>query len=117
MTNHETERHETPNGGAATEPKNAKAKGAPRIPWSELARRAQDGLSRFPSNLTDRIKKYPYATIGVAVGVGVGVGMVLGSRILRMVFASAVSYVAVEVARAYLRERVMRPDGASVVRT
>jgi len=117
MTNHETERHETPKGGHATEPKNTQAKGTSWIPWSELARRAQDGISGFPSNLTDQVKKYPYTTIGVAVVAGIGVGMVLGSRILRTVLVSAVSYAVANVASAYLRERVMRHESASVVRT
>jgi hypothetical protein len=105
------------NPGGATEQKSAHAKGVSRIPWSELTHRAQAGLSGFPSNLADQMRKYPYVALGVAVVAGVGVGVVLSSRILRTVIASAASYAAVEVARAYLRERVVQPDGASVVRT
>jgi hypothetical protein len=61
-------------------------------------------FSEFPSGLNAQMKRSPYAALGVAFAVGMGVGILLGSRILRSVIASAVSYGVIELGRGYLRE-------------
>jgi hypothetical protein len=103
----------TDNG--STERTGAHANGTSRIHWRDVARRAKDSVSGFPANLGDRMKNDPYKTLGLAAAAGIGVGIVLGSRILRTVLTGTVSYAVVELARAYVRERMQRPDGAPVV--
>ena len=107
--------HEAGTDDGSTERTGAHANGASWIHWRDVARRAKDGVSGFPSNLGARMQNDPYKTLGLAAAAGLGLGIVLGSRILRTVLASTVSYAVVELARAYLRERVQRPDGAPVV--
>lgn len=68
------------------------------------ATRAKSLILGFPSNLDARIKQRPYATLGIACAVGMGAGILLGSRILRSVLVSTVSYALVEAGRAYLRQ-------------
>jgi hypothetical protein len=77
--------------------------GSPRTKRNDFAHRAKSLISGFPSNLDAEIKRRPYATIGIACAIGVGTGIVLGSRILRSVLVSVVSYAVVELGRAYLR--------------
>jgi hypothetical protein len=81
-----------------------------------LARRARDALSGFPSNLADQMKTRPYRTVGVATALGVGIGVLLGSRILRTVLTSVLSYAVVEVVRVYVRDRSADPGGTPIVR-
>jgi len=65
-----------------------------------FGRRAKAMFSEFPSGLDAQMKRTPYAAVGVAFAIG----MLLGSRILRSVLASAVSYGVIEVGRAYVRK-------------
>jgi hypothetical protein len=62
------------------------------------------------------MKTTPYRTIGVATAVGVGIGVLLGSRILRTVLTSALSYAVVEIAGVYVRDRFASPVAAPIVR-
>ncbi len=55
-------------------------------------------------------------TLALAAAAGMGMGVVLGSRILRTVLVSTVSYAVVELTRDYIREKMQRPDDAPVVR-
>jgi hypothetical protein len=96
--------HEASTDKGSTERTGSHGNGASRIHWREVAQRAKAGVSGFPSNLGDRMKKDPYKTLGLAAAAGLGVGIVL---------ASTVSYGVVELARAYLREKSARPDGAA----
>ena len=63
------------------------------------------------------MKTRPYTTTVVAAVAGVGFGALLGSRILRTILASTVSYAVVEVARVYLRDRRTERERTPVVRT
>jgi hypothetical protein len=83
-----------------------RTRGSARIQWTEIARRAKHGISDFQSSLADRMKRDPYATVGIAAAAGIGLGIVLGSRILRTAVASAVSYGIVELARSLVEERI-----------
>ncbi len=69
-----------------------------------FGRRAKAMFSEFPSGLDAQMKRTPYAAVGVAFAIGMGTGILLGSRILRSVLASAVSYGVIEVGRAYVRK-------------
>ena len=60
----------------------------------------------------DRMKHDPYTALGMAAAAGIGVGILLGSRILRTVIGSAVSYAVIEVARTYVREQMASMQGA-----
>ena len=117
MTSPEANGHDAVKGDGETDQKSTPVKGAAGVQWRELARRAQNGFSGFPSNLAEQMKKAPYKTLGLAVAAGMGVGLVLGSRILRAVLASTASYAVVEIARLYVRERLARPEVAAVVRS
>lgn len=87
----------------ADKPKHAN--GSPRTKGLELASRAKAMMSGFPSNLEAQIKLRPYATLSLAGVIGMGAGILLGSRILRSALASGASYAAVELARAYVRQK------------
>ena len=101
MNNERTEAdpHRNPSEPTATH-----ANGSPPIAGREFGRRAKAMFSEFPSGLNAQMKRSPYAALGVAFAVGMGVGILLGSRILRSVIASAASYGVIELGRAYLRE-------------
>jgi hypothetical protein len=77
----------------------------PRTKGLELASRAKAMMSGFPSNVEAQIKRRPYATLGIVGVIGMGAGILLGSRILRSALASGASYAAVELARAYVRQK------------
>jgi hypothetical protein len=78
--------------------------GSPSAKRNDFARRVKFLIAGFPSNLDAQIKRRPYASLGIASAIGMGTGILLGSRILRSVLASAVSYAVVELGRAYLRQ-------------
>jgi hypothetical protein len=78
--------------------------GSPGAKRNAFARCAKAMVSGLSSNLEAQIQRRPYATIGIACAIGLGTGVLLGSRILRSVLASAVSYAVVELGRAYLRQ-------------
>ena len=78
--------------------------GSPGRKEHDFVHRAKAMLSGFPSNLDAQMKRRPYATLGMAGAVGMGMGILLGSRILRSVLASAVSLAVVELGRAYMRQ-------------
>jgi hypothetical protein len=80
--------------------------GSPGTKRNDFTRRAMEVVAGFPSNLDAQIKRKPYATLGIACAIGMGTGILLGSRILRAVLASTVSYALVDLARAYLRQNV-----------
>jgi hypothetical protein len=80
--------------------------GSPHAQSRKFAGRARAIFSAFPSNLDAQMKGSPYAALGIAFAIGMGAGVVLGSRILRSVLASAASYAAMEIGRAYLRQTV-----------
>jgi hypothetical protein len=94
--------------------------GSPGSKRNDFARRAKAVISGFPSNLDAQVKLRPYTTLGIACAIGMGTGVLLGSRILRSVLVSAVSYAVVEFGRAYLRNAAApvydsRPAGATNV--
>jgi hypothetical protein len=91
------------------EPKNpttARVNGTPPTASREFARRARTVIFELPSTLDARMKGSPYKTLGAAFAVGMGAGILLGSRILRSLAVSVVSYAVVELGRAYLRDAV-----------
>jgi hypothetical protein len=76
------------------------------VGWSVIRRRAKDLVAGMPEGVVGGMKKNPYTGVAVAGAVGLGVGILLGSRVLRAVVASTVSYAVVEATRAFLREWV-----------
>ncbi len=87
---------------AEKRPKDPHSNGRARIDSREFARRAKAAVARLPSTLDKEIQESPYTVLGAAFGVGAAVGVLLSSRILRTVLASAVSYAAIEFGRWYL---------------
>jgi hypothetical protein len=80
--------------------------GSPGTKRSDFARRARTLIAGFPSNLDAQITRRPYAALGIGCAVGMAAGILLGSRILRGILASTVSYALVDLGRAYLRQNV-----------
>jgi ElaB/YqjD/DUF883 family membrane-anchored ribosome-binding protein len=87
------------------------ANGGHRTEWNEVARRATEMIRGFPASLDEHLKRNPYATLGIACAIGVGVGVLIGTRVLRTVVASAVSLAAVELGRAWVRQVMAPADG------
>jgi hypothetical protein len=83
--------------------------------WSEVARRAKHGLEGLPAQLADRARNKPLNALGVAAAGGVIVGIVLGSRILRAVVASTLSYAIVEIARGFVHESLGHREDDPVI--
>jgi ElaB/YqjD/DUF883 family membrane-anchored ribosome-binding protein len=75
-----------------------------RIDPNEIARKAKVVLSALPAQFDAQTKRNPYAAVGIAFAVGAGAGIVLSSRVLRMVLASGLTYIATEVGKTYLRQ-------------
>lgn len=86
------------------DPTAKQANGSSHTKRHPFARRAKTMISELPSSLDAQLKHSPYTTLGIALAVGMGTGILIGSRILRSVLASAVSYAAIELGRAYLRQ-------------
>jgi len=89
------------------------ANGASRTEWNVIARRASEIFKGFPTNLEEQMKRNPYATLAIACAVGGAAGVLLGTRILRTVVASAVSYGALELGRSFLRQVIAEANGSS----
>ena len=117
MTSQEAKNHEPPRSHEGAEQSGTHRKGASRIRWSELARRIRNGLSALPQSMADQMKTAPYRTIVVATAAGVGIGVLLGSRVLRTILASSLSYAVIEIARVYIRDRVTDRDDTPMIRT
>jgi hypothetical protein len=92
--------------GSPKDPTATHTNGSPHVRSRDFARRAKAVVSKLPSSLDAQLKRSPYTTFGIALAIGMGAGILLGSRILRSVLASALSYAAIELGRAYLRETV-----------
>jgi ElaB/YqjD/DUF883 family membrane-anchored ribosome-binding protein len=92
--------HDTANDRPSSIQANGSSNGEPR----GFARRTIAAISTLPSSLDAQVKARPYAAFGVALAIGVGAGILLRSRILRNVVASAASYAVIELGRAYMRE-------------
>ncbi|MDP9150216.1 MAG: hypothetical protein M3O36_09790 [Myxococcota bacterium] len=88
-------------GSPAAHSNAARPKGPSHIGWGGMRRRAKNLVGQLPD--IGRKQSF-YAGIGVSAAVGLGVGILLGSRILRAVLASTVSYAVVEVSRTLVRE-------------
>jgi hypothetical protein len=86
------------------DPSASQANGCSNDKPHAFARRTIDTISTLPSSLDAQMKGRPYAAFGVALMIGVGTGILLRSRILRSVIASAASYAVIELGRAYMRE-------------
>jgi hypothetical protein len=99
MNTERRETHRNPNEPTATH-----ANGSPPTASREFGRRAKAMFSDFPSGLDAQMKRSPYAALGIVFAIGMGTGILLGSRILRSVLASAASYGVIEFGRAYLRD-------------
>jgi hypothetical protein len=82
--------------------------GSPSATAKDFAFQAKALMSDFPANLDAAIRSNPYRVLGIACAVGLGAGILTGSRILRSVLVSGLSYAAVEFGRAYLRQRTSR---------
>ncbi len=80
--------------------------GSSRIDTRKLASRAQAAISALPSRIDAEMKRRPYATLGIACAAGLGVGILLGTRVMRTVFAGVVTYAVVELGLAFVREQV-----------
>jgi hypothetical protein len=117
MTSQQAKNHEPPRGYEGAEPSGTHRKGASRIRWSEVARRVRNGLSGLPSSVADQMKRAPYRTILVAAVAGVGIGVLLGSRVLRTILVSSLSYAVVEITRVYIRDRLTDHDDTPMIRT
>ncbi len=91
-------------GSPADKTNAARRSRASHVGWNVIRRRAKDLVARMPEGVDGSMKKNPYTSVAVAAAVGLGVGILLGSRVLRAVVASTVSYAVVEAARAFLRE-------------
>jgi len=117
MTSQEAKNHEPSSRHDGAEQSGTHRKGASRSRWSELARRVRDGLSGLPQSVADQAKTAPYRTILVATAAGVGIGVLLGSRVLRAILASSLSYVAVELARVYIQDHLKDRDNTPMIRT
>jgi hypothetical protein len=89
----------------STEAAGMREHGASSLGSKDFARLAAAAVRGFPSNLTEQIKREPYAAIGIACAVGLGTGILLGSRLLRSVLSGAVSCAIVELGRAYLCQK------------
>jgi hypothetical protein len=70
----------------------------------DFARRTMVTISKLPSSLDAQLRSRPYQAFGIALAIGAGSGILLRSRILRTVIASAASYAIIELGRAYLRD-------------
>ncbi len=81
-----------------------KSNGSPPVGNGEFARRARAVFSDFPSGLDAQMRSSPYVVLGIAFGIGMGAGVLLGSRILRSVLTSTISYAAIEIGRSWLRD-------------
>jgi hypothetical protein len=75
-----------------------------RIDPNEIARRAKALVAEWPAQFDAQTKRNPYAAVGIAFAVGAGAGIVLSSRVLRMVLASGLTYLASEIGKTYLRQ-------------
>ncbi len=103
--NSETDLHRKPNDATATG-----ANGSRHVRTGDFTSRARAAFSALPSSLDERMKRTPYTTVGIALALGAGAGMLLGSRILRTVLASAASYALIELGRTYLRRTLVSPS-------
>ena len=98
MNGTDADTHHRPNEPAHAP--NASARAKPR----DFARQTIETITELPSNLDAQMKSRPYIAFGIALAIGTGAGILLRSRILRTVIASATSYAVIELGRAYLRE-------------
>jgi hypothetical protein len=73
---------------------------------TDFVSRATATVTGFPSWLDAKMTHNPYVALGVAGAVGTAVGIVLSSRILRAVLTATATAGALELARAFVRERV-----------
>jgi hypothetical protein len=99
MNGTETQTHDRSND----QPARASDDRAPVKP-RDFARSALGTISALPASLDAQLKGSPYTAVAIALTIGTAAGILLRSRILRAVLASAASYAAVELGRAYIRE-------------
>jgi ElaB/YqjD/DUF883 family membrane-anchored ribosome-binding protein len=100
MKNETSEAHANGSADTVSKPKHGRS----RIDPNDLARRAKAILSEWPAAFDAQAKKNPYTAVGVAFAIGAGAGIVLGSRVLRAVLASGLTYAVTEIGKTYLRQ-------------
>jgi hypothetical protein len=86
------------------DPTAKRANGSDKKGTGTPLRRAMAVATRLPSLLDERMKRSPYAMLGVACAVGAGVGVFLSSRIVRAVFTAAATAAAIDLMRALVRQ-------------
>jgi Flp pilus assembly protein TadB len=72
----------------------------------DYARRAKAAMMALPSRLDEGMEANPRAALFVACAAGMAVGVVLSSRILRSVLATAATVAAAELTRTILRQKL-----------
>lgn len=108
----EKQNRTTKNGNGGSSQASGKGTSTALTRAEDLAVQAKDYLAELPKTFKEEIQSRPYRTLGIAAAVGLGAGVILNSRLLRAVVASAASVAIAEVGRGYLRGIVTKEFGS-----
>jgi hypothetical protein len=74
---------------------------------SDFVHRARLLATALPSRIDQRLKRNPYAVVGIACAVGMGIGIVASSRILRAALTAAATAALIDLGRAYIQNSLV----------